>query len=198
MQGENENPFIAPAVTSATPIAELDPTGDLRPFNLSFSVVKWFLICGISGAPSFVMAFSLSEYVVTKCLAMVLGILTYVALYVYIESRERTRQRLKDKSLRIALRVGYGTRVLISIVFPIAIFVDIWCGLASISLTYAIFGSPGFGRGEFARELSTVPLTFIWFYTTTIVQGALLNLVLGAYTLVVYAITVAIRGGLNR
>lgn len=196
MEEQQPNPFATPTTVSDFAASTFDPDLELKPFALGRSIFKWVLICGISGAPSFVLAFSLGENVYIQAFAMLMGILTYAGVYVYVESLEWTRRKLMDKSLKIAVRIGYVTRIAISIIFPLAFFIDIWCGLLSVSFTSAIFGEPQLGSSRIFRgNLATLPIVFLWFYTTTIVQGALLNIVLGGYTLVVYGITLLVRGG---
>lgn len=190
---ESPNPFAAPAVPVAT-IPAFDPNTEMREFNFVRSLGKWLLICFVCAAPSFFLGFSLGRNYVVQSTAMVMGILTYVALYVFVESQEWTRRKLMDKSLRIAVKVGYITRIVISVLFPISFFVDIWCGLISMSVTSAIFGAE-FGPMRYVDEVETpgLPVVFLWFYFTTLLQGTLMNILLGGYTLVVYAFVLLFR-----
>ena len=195
MEEKQPNPYASPLVAAEAAIPDFDPDSEIREFHFGKSLIKWLLVCGIAGAPSFFIAFSLGDQYVVQATAMVLGILTFVAFYVYLESREWTRRKLMDRSLRISVRVGYITRVVISILFPVAMFPDMFCGIISVSFTSAIFGHE-FGPGmQYVNEPQALSSLFIlaWFYFTTLVQGVILNLVLGAYTLIVYGIALLIR-----
>jgi len=192
---QTPNPFASPEVAVASAIPDFDPDTEIREFNFGKSLAKWFLICAVSGAPSFFFGSVLGNAYVIQSFAMTLGILTFVAFYVYIESRERTRRMLMDRSLRISVRVGYITRMVISIIYPVAMFPDILCGMLSVGFTTSIFGE-GFGPGYASDTIDAglQPLfTFGWFYITTLVQGVLLNIVLGAYTLIIYAFALLFR-----
>ena len=137
----------------------------------------------------------LGEQALIQSFAMLLGILSYASLYVFIESRESIRRILESKSLRIALKVGYGTRIAISIIFPLAIYIDVMCGVASVGLMTTLFGESPLLQSDSSIGMYASPAIFLWFYVTTLVQGTLMNLVLGTYILIVYAITVVCRAG---
>lgn len=119
---------------------------------------------------------------------MLLGIFTFVLVYTFVECHPAVQRKLKsDPALRLATKIGYGTRVGISILFPIGIGVDIWVGMLAVTIT-------GWGGARFGRSSKVSNFwaeEFFSFYITTIVQGILLNLILLGYLLVVYAIIVA-------
>ena len=120
------------------------------------------------------------------------GIATFIGFFVYLESREWTQRKLLDRSLRSAVKTGFVTRVIISVVFPLAMVIDLWCGMISISLVAALFESAPPTR---AGSYDVHPIfVFGWFYTTTIVQGIILNVVLGTFTMLVYAGIVTYKG----
>lgn len=196
MDEQKPNPFASPAAANKAAIPDFDPDTEIREFDFWNSLTKWVLVCFVSGAPSFYFGSVLGRNYAIQSIAMALGILTFVAFYVYIESREWTRRKLMDKSLRVSVRIGYITRMAISVLFPIAMFPDILCGMLSIGFTTSLFGE-GFGPGsDFSTTATgkTIPLIIAWFYCTTLVQGVLVNIVLGAYTLIVYAIVLLFRG----
>ena len=191
---QQPNPFASPAVAAEAAIPEFDPDNEIREFSFGKSLTKWLLVCLVSAAPSFFFGSILEQEYVVQSLAMVSGILTFVAFYVFIESRESTRRMLMDRSLRISVRIGYITRIVISIVFPVGMFLDIYCGVISMSLTTALLGD-GFGPRSGYQGYGEAAMTFLfaWFYLTTLVQGIALNSVLAAYTLIVYAIALLFR-----
>lgn len=189
---QTPNPFASPEVTAASAIPDFDPNTEMREFHFGMSLAKWLLVCMVSAAPSFYIGSTMAQQYGLQSAAMLLGILTFVAFYVFLESRKWTRRKLMSRPLRIAVWVGYVTRVAISVLFPVAMFLDIFCGLLSVSLTSGIFGMDfGPGRGSSATE--SMSLLFAWFYITTLVQGVILNCVLGAYVLIVFAFALLFR-----
>ena len=198
MEDEQQaNPFASPEVAAVGSIPQIDPDSEIREFHFGKSLLKWLLICAVSAAPSFFIAMGPNRQAKIQILAMVCGILTYVAFYVFVESREWTRRKLTDKSLRIAVRTGYTSRVTISILFPVAFVVDMICGMISVSLVSNLFGLDLMGIQSIKERppIVSTPIAFAWYYTTTMLQGLLLNVVLGAYTLVVYALVLLFRNG---
>ena len=194
---KSPNPFASPVVATVASIPEFDPDTEIREFSFGKSLLKWILICGISAAPSFLLAFSGRNDIWVRTSAMILGILTYVAIYVYVESREWTRRKLLDKSFRIAVKTGYISRIAISVVYPIGFIVDMVCGLISVGLVSGLLDldlMPISSRSDRPVD-ATIPMTFTWYYMTTMLQGLLLNIVLGAYTLIVYGFVLLFRKG---
>jgi hypothetical protein len=74
----------------------------------------------------------------------------------------------------------YGTRIAITIIFPVGYFLDLYCGLASISLTQAFTGTEFALRDEVAD--------FHQVLLTTLIQGTVMNVVLGVFGLLVLVI----------
>ena len=191
MTEPTHNPFASPSVAATQAIPDSNPEAPLPEFNVSKSLGKWTLVCILSAAPSFFWASALGANAYIRSAAMLAGIATFIGFFVYLESREWTQRKLLDRSLRSAVKTGFVTRVIISVVFPLAIVIDLWCGLISISLVGTLFGSePPMRDGVFLHPT----LVFGWFYITTIVQGIILNLVLGTFTLLVYAGIVMYKG----
>ena len=194
MESETENPFASPSVELAGAIPDFDPDSQIAEFSLGKSMVKWLLVCCVSASPSFFWGIGLHTSYFVQSVAMLMGIFTFVAIYVFVESQEWTRRKLMDRSLRTAVKVGYITRIGISVIFPVALFIDMFCGLFSVGLTSSIFGEefmPG-RRYDEAQPVS-MSITFAWFYATTIVQGVILNALLAAYSLLVYAMILLYR-----
>ena len=70
--------------------------------------------------------------------------------------------------MRRTLIIGYATRVGISIIFPVGIYVDLVCGLLSTSIVGVVLDSAD---------------TFVGVLATTLVQGVVLNVLLVVYML---------------
>ncbi len=130
--------------------------------------VLWMLICSVSAVPSFIWASG--EY---DRAGMVCGVAVYIVAYTLL-SMTALVQRLETRPfVRRTLRIGYITRLIISIVFPVGMAVDLLPGLCSIAV---VKGALGLKDG------------FTFAYTTTLVQGVFVNLVLGLYMLIVYGV----------
>ena len=121
---------------------------------------------------------------------MIAGIVVFIVLYVFVERTQRVQRILSRRFARRTAWIGYGTRVTASILFPIGMFPDIFCGLFSVCfINWALRGNtntnfdhrPVIADGEQA-------MVFAEFMLTTVVQGVLLNVVLFGYMLFVFGI----------
>jgi hypothetical protein len=187
----NQNPFQSPKDYDALPVEKIESPGDARPQSpLILIFAKWAVICAVSAAPSFIVAHGMHGGTLAGIFGMVSGVFLFVLLYTFAETRKSTRNLLSQKRVRIIARIGYGTRMAASIIFPVGMTIDIVCGLVSTSLTSLFFNfgsaAPGLvGAGSDHSELAL----FTWHFFTTIVQGILLNIVLLTYMLVIYGIS---------
>ena len=86
---------------------------------------------------------------------------------------------MTNRAVRLAARIGYGTRLGISILFPIGLYLDVIVGMFSIMLMSNL--DPAAIEGD-------APASFGWYFATTLVQGVFLNVILLIYLLVVYGI----------
>jgi hypothetical protein len=128
----------------------------------------WTAVCVISAAPSWV--FAAQEYdPVAMGAAVCLFIIAYTAL-TSTDAFDRFRAR---PFVRRTLYIGYGARVALSIVFPLAIFAD---GIAGVWSLQIVRGVAGYD-----------PSSFTGTFLTTCVSGALLNVFVFMFMAVVYA-----------
>ncbi|MEO1526798.1 MAG: hypothetical protein AAFX06_15285 [Planctomycetota bacterium] len=72
------------------------------------------------------------------------------------------------------LKITYGTRIAITILFPVALYLDLICGVVSMSISENVF----------QRSIETFHVAFL----TTILQGLVMNAVLAVYGLLVHGI----------
>ena len=142
---------------------------------------RWTLVCSISAAPSFFWACGLHQDL-HHIAAMVCGIGVFVLAYTMMECT-RTYQRIIELPyVRRTALIGYGTRVAISIIFPIGLALDVFVGMCSVALV----------EGPLLIDAWTDNLdysasSFLVVFLTTVVQGLFLNALLMGYMLLVYA-----------
>ena len=165
-----DNPYQATAISRAV---DVDDVQEERPFVWWRSILVWMIVCWISAAPSFFIALSVVN--VQSWPALVAGVMTFVVAYIgadYQSSTWRFRQR---KPVRYALITTYVIRILMSVIFPIALFVDLWCGIVSSVVLYPM----GFDGTK--TDLSPGAV-YLW----TVAQGLVLNMVLGLVWLIMF------------
>jgi hypothetical protein len=86
----------------------------------------------------------------------------------------------QNRRMRIAARIGFGTRMVVSLVVPVGMAVDMLPGLLSVVITSQIFG--------FDTGYDVGPNSFASVVVVTIIQGVFLNVILLAYMAVVYVV----------
>lgn len=177
------NPYAAP-VSQDTRVL-LDEQLPLSPPKPGRVILKWLVVCGIAAGPSFYFGGGLGGFRAPEVLGMIFGILIFVAGYSAIEFMPQIQSAMAQRVKRRATRVAYITRMGISILFPIGVFVDLYCGIVSVSISGLITG----GEHPLAsREAGSVlpSVRFFSYLLTTLIQGTLLNILLFAYMLIVY------------
>ncbi len=121
-------------------------------------LLLWTVICTISAAPSFVWAHQNYDRA-----AMFLGVLLFIAVYTIATSTERFARFHALPFIRRTLYIGYGLRLLLSIIYPLGMGADLFPGMWSVnSVEWFMNDSHSFG-GTLA---------------ITIVQGTQLNVIL--------------------
>ena len=160
-----------PSPNSGSPEDETAPRG-----SLARTAIRWFLVCGLSAAPSFFFGFAITN---GQIAGMISGILAFVVGYTLLDYLTASRPFRRKKRIRRTLRIAYGTRIAISILFPLGMYLDLICGMLSLSLTQSVM----------SFEVSNSnPMSFGASFLTTLFQGIVLNLVLGAYAVFIYAV----------
>jgi hypothetical protein len=175
----NQNPYASPA-------AYLEPElPDVPRLAFHRVVLRWLLVCGVSAAPSFYFGLIFGTDV-TRISAMLVGILLYVLVYVWAEISWVRPRLSRHPQLRQTLRIGYISRVAISIFFPVAFMVDMPCGMISTGLVRLIptLDMPMAYDARTAGDF----LAFLAILLTTITQGALLHVLLFGYMGIVHTI----------
>lgn len=126
----------------------------------------WTLLCSISAAPSFFWAHKEFNWTAVFC-----GIGLFILFYTAITSTDFVLQFKEKPFVRRTLYIGYGTRLVVSILLPFGLTLDLFPGMLSVEIGKSLFGS----KYSFTATL-----------VITIIQGTLLNIILGVYMLVVY------------
>ena len=139
----------------------------VEPETIFRRFLLWAAICCVSAAPSF--AWAHEEF---HRGAMVLGVALFTIAYTVFTSTERFERFHRRPFVRRTLYIGYGARMAASIVFPLGVGMDLLPGMLSVNLV-----QQGAGLD---------PHTFGGTLLTTIVQGTLLNVLLGLFMLFVY------------
>lgn len=177
------NPYAAPVSQNTSVL--LDNQQTLPPPKPGRVIIKWLIVCGIAAGPSFYFGGGLGGFRAPEVLGMIFGILIFVAGYSVIEFMPQIRSAMAQRVKRRATRVAYITRMGISILFPIGVVVDLYCGIVSVSLSSAITGSQNpLGSREAVSGLPS--FRFLTYLLTTLIQGTLLNILVFTYMMIVY------------
>lgn len=192
MTEESQNPFQAPQVTNPQRIIVNDPNAE-EPRSPWLVLMKWTVICGVSAAPSFFIALGTfgSDNVVPSISGMLAGIFVFILAYTFVETRPSIRELMSDPRKRLAARITYGIRIGMSILFPVAIYLDILTGLVSVGLSQVILSSPSGPMADRANVAGDTLHVFTWHFITTIIHGILMNFIVFALMLIVFAICLA-------
>ncbi len=186
-----DNPFAPPAGASEPPPALSEsPTVPMRKVRTpAVSLALWTFVCAVSAGPSFF--WGMSTIAQEQSLAMVLGVFLFIALYTWADQFTQLRPWRHAFPVPLTLKIGYVTRIILSVVFPIGIMLDLICGFMSVGIVGAVFPTlrthPG---GAADLEGST---GFLGALLITLVQGVVLNIVLFGYMAVVFGIVMAFK-----
>jgi len=181
----HQNPYAPPAYAAVENAMLANLTAKARPVR---ALGRWLLICAVSAAPSFFWGCALQRDM-GHILGMIAGILVFVVAYTAAECTPYYHQIISLPHVHRTALIGYGTRILISLIFPVGLFIDMLVGSVSLSIAEAFLGLPS--------QLGALPTdAFFSFFLTTLVQGLLLNALLFGYMAGVYGLlrtTAAIR-----
>lgn len=128
----------------------------------------WSVICSIGGAPSFI--FGSVEYSEP---GMICGVVMFILAYSVVTTTQWFHRFRRRPFMERTLRVGFGTRVLISVIFPVGFLVDICLGTASIGI---------------ARVLGFVAHDFVSTLIITLIEGSLMSGALVVFMALVYGL----------
>lgn len=120
------------------------------------------------------------------------GVSLFIAAYTILECSSYGQKLVRNRLVKIVSRIGYGIRMLISVVFPLGSFIDIPTGVVSISIANFVYGTDIEGSG--AMGFGNEGLAFVWFLSTTVIQGILLNIILFIFMLIMFGIGLLFSG----
>lgn len=170
----SDNPYAAPQHTALI-AAQESQLRTTAPKTLIRTVTLWLVVCGAGATPSFIVAMSLLSHP-WKVPAMVAGVLIFTAGCIAVDLLVLSSYLAQYPRLRSAVRASYGIRVAISVMLPVGIAVDIFCGAMSTGLTQLLLGGTPADLSIFAIIL------------TVLIQGLLLNVLVWAVVPLIYAI----------
>lgn len=173
------NPFAPPsAAAESRPAVDAGhlPPKPTRGWPLSVGI--WSFVCILSATPSFL--WGLGTIADSQILAMCLGILIFIVGYTLVDQLTQLQPWRRNRQVSLALKIGYTTRVLATVIFPIGGGLDLMCGLFSVGIVQSVVPSliqhPG-GAADLEGKA-----TFVGALLVTLVQGGILNIVLLIYT----------------
>ncbi len=174
------NPYAPARPVSETANSVVGELGPVKtPLSVSKLIVRWTLICGISAAPSFFFGYAVSRHQVA---AMLMGIVCFIAIYVFADHSTRNWPIRKQSIVRRVLVFCYATRIIVSILFPIGAVIDMCAGV----ITFTILDAEALLRQPPSDEPGA--MTFTTAFTVTIVQGIVLNVILAVWGLLAFAV----------
>ncbi len=156
--------------------------------------LKWTLICVVSAAPSFVLGLVLDGAKFSAIAGMVTGVLVFVFAYTVVEHHPFIRKRMKLLAYRRTAWIGYGTRIAISIIFPIGFYLDLIVGMFTVSVCGWFFRLAGMPE---ITGSGPADGSFVTHFIMTVVQGFCLNVILFGYLGIVFAIVFLSTGGID-
>jgi hypothetical protein len=156
------------------------------------SLLLWSLVCTVSATPSFF--WGVLTIATAQALAMLTGVAIFVGLYTAGDQWTQQARWRRNRPLRLSLKIGYITRLAISVIFPVGGFIDMFCGIFSISVAEFVTNS-NMVWGHGVEQGGALGAGFVFTLITTLIQGAVLNVILFAYVLLVWGIVILIQHG---
>ena len=140
-----------------------------RKFNVGKSVLVWTAVCSISAVPSFLVGLGFAGN--WNWPWMALGVLMFIAGYVAADRLTFNWVFRRRAAVRLSLGITFVIRVVATVVFPVALFVDMCCGIASSQVIIAL------GHGPSGSSGLPGPIVLIWTLSQGVVMNALLSII---------------------
>ena len=128
-------------------------------------LLVWLCIAIVSAVPSFFLAIISGHQNWPAYLAMVLGIIFFSFMFAVVSTCDWFRDQLERPFVRRAMQIGFGLRILASIVVvPVGIMADMLPGLLATQFGESLSQFTGFP-----------PDGFVVTFWQTLIQGSILN-----------------------
>lgn len=174
------NPFETPAFEPSGDAGRSAPRAvDTAPWPL----LTWIFICTISAIPSFVLGWGTAAYP-WNILGMSSGILLFAFGYRLLDHAVLYGFTKSMPQLRRAMKLGFGGRMLVSLIVPVGGAIDMIPGLISVGIVRRFQPIVWDDTDQTFNHLSgLIPVL-----ATTLIQGLLLNLILWPVILMIYSL----------
>ena len=184
------NPFAPPPATLEAPPEQPVAAPPLRPRRpVATSLALWSFVCVASAAPSFL--WGLGTIAGAQYLAMSLGIAVFIILYTWGDQATQRAGWRQIPAVALTLKIGYTTRVMLSVIFPVGALLDVVCGMVSVAIVEAV--APSLRSSPDVAANFDGSVGFLGAFVITLVQGVFLNVVLLGYMTVVLGIVLAFQ-----
>ncbi len=183
------NPFAPPSSAAVSPLPEVSISASMRSRSWPLSLAIWTLVCVLSAAPSFYWGFGTIAQ--NQMAAMSLGIAIFIAAYTLADQLTQRQAWRQLRAISLTLKIGYVTRIMISLIFPIGMAIDVFCGLFSVGIVQGLMPFLFASNDQASRY--TEQAGFLGTLLVTLVQGIVLNLLLFSYMAVVLGVVVVVR-----
>lgn len=155
--------------------------------------ILWTIICSVSAAPSFLIAYGYGEGF--NPYAMILGVLIFIVTYSLLNA-SAFYERIMERSgfLRKAMTYAFGLRMMFSItpifglipwfkeVWVVPLYTDMFPGFGALSVTKFLFG--GDANGDYRRD-------FLPTLITTLIDGIILSSIVLVIALIIWGLLAA-------
>jgi hypothetical protein len=128
-------------------------------------LLVWIAVAMVSAVPSFLLAIVSGHQNWPAYVAMLLGILLFAFMLATISASSRFRDRLERPFVRRSMQIGFGLRILASLVVPIGFSLDMFPGMLTTMAGRLVAAGIGL-------DLDGFLITFL----QTLIQGSLLNI----------------------
>lgn len=145
--------------------------------SLQRTIFRWTVVCGIAAGPSFVLGWTIND---GHVIGMIAAILTFIGFYVEGDLISRHWPIRRNVSVRRTLVFVYVTRIVLSIIFPVGVYLDMAAGSAMFALMNLSLDQLKQPALTFGEQLARFWLT----YSMTFVQAILMNIILFVWGLI--------------
>ncbi|HBJ37935.1 MAG TPA: hypothetical protein DDZ51_24880 [Planctomycetaceae bacterium] len=145
--------------------------------SLHRTILRWTVVCGIAAAPSFLLGWTLNS---GNAMGMLAAILTFIGFYVGGDLISRHWPIRRNASVRRTLIFVYATRIVLSIIFPVGIYLDMATGIAMLNLMNLDGDQLRQPDSTFGAQLARFWLS----YGMTFFHAILMNLILCVWGLI--------------